>query len=73
MAPRVPALAGTWRLRTPSSGVSIPSPLRGPDSIRGSGIPWKVRGPWLFWLSAPFFGSRGVTGPFPSKEWVWGC
>ena len=54
-------------------GVSVPSPLRGPDSIWGSGTPWEVRGPRLFWLSAPFSGTRGVTGPFPSKEWVWGC
>ena len=38
----------------------------------GSGTPWEVRGPRLFWLSAPFSGTHGVTGPFPSKEWVWG-
>ena len=51
-------------------GVYVPSPLRGPYSIWESGTPWEVRGPRLFWLSVPF--SRGVTGPFPSKEQVWG-
>ena len=67
MAPRVPAPADTWRLRTLPGGVSVPSPLRGPDSTWGSGTPWEVRGPRLFWLSSPFSGTRGVTGPFPSK------
>ena len=38
----------------------------------GSGTPWEVPGPLLFCLSAPFSGTRGVTGPFPSKERVWG-
>ena len=52
-------------------GVSVPSPLRGPDSIWGPG-PRGRSGTRLFWLSAPFSATRGVTGPFPSKEWVWG-
>ena len=38
----------------------------------GSGTLWEVRDPGLFWLSAPFSGTCGVTGPFHSKEWVWG-
>ena len=71
-AARVPAPADMWQPRTPLGGESVPSPLRGLDSIWGSGTRWEVRGPWLFWLSAPFSGTRGVNGPFPSKEWVWG-
>ena len=53
-------------------GVSVPSPLRGPDSIWGSGTPCGVRGPRLFWLIAPFSGTRGVTRPFSSKGRVRG-
>ena len=56
----------------PPGGVSVPSQLRGPDSIWGSGTPWEVQGPRLFWVSAPFSGTRGVTGPFPSKGRVRG-
>ena len=56
----------------PPGGVSVPSPLRGPDSIWGSGTPWGVRSPRLFWLSAPFSGTCGVTEPFPSKGRVRG-
>ena len=73
MAPRVPAPAVTWWLRTPPGGVSVPSPLWGSDSIWGFGTSHEVRGPRLFWLSAPFSGTCSFTGPFPSKEWVWGC
>ena len=73
MAPRVPAPVDMWRLRTPPGGVSVPSPLWGPDSIWGSGPRERSEAPQLFWLSAPLSGTRGVTGPFPSKEWVWGC
>ena len=49
-------------------GVSVPSPLRGPDSIWGSGTPWEVRAPRLFWLSAPFSGTHGGTGSVPERE-----
>ena len=42
---RVPPPADTWRLRTPPGGVPVSSPLRGPDSMWGSGTPWEVRGP----------------------------
>ena len=73
---RVPAPADTWRLRTsPRQGVGS-SLLRGPDSIwgsgtrRGSGTPWEVRGPQLFWLRATSSGTRGATGPSPSGERV---
>ena len=34
--------------------------------------PVGVRGPRLFWLSVSFSGTRGVTGPFPSKGRVRG-
>jgi len=64
----VPAPADTWRLRTPPGGVSVPSPLRGPDSIWGSGTWWEVRGPPAVWPSAPFSGTRGDPGPIPERE-----
>ena len=73
MAEHVPAPADMWRLRTPLGGVSVPSPLRDPDSIWGSGTPWEVRGPRLFWLSAPLSGTRGDTGPVPSGKRVRDC
>ena len=38
-AARVPAPVDTWRLRTLPSVVSVPSPLRDPDSMWGSGTP----------------------------------
>jgi len=50
----------------------VRAPEGGRDAVGGSGAPWEVRGPRLFGLSAPFSGARGVTGPFPSKEWVRG-
>jgi hypothetical protein len=65
-------------------GVSVPTLLRGPNSIWGSGTPWgsgtlrrsdalwEVRNPQWFWPSASFSGTRGVTGPFPSGERVRG-
>ena len=67
MAPRVPAPMDTWRLRTPPGGVSVPSPLRGPDSIWGSGTPWEVRPPAVKARSFPSSGTRGVTGPVPER------
>jgi len=67
-------LRACLRLRTrggsgpPQAGCLFPSPLRGPVSIWGSGTPWEVRGPRLFWLSAPFSGTRGDSGPVPERD-----
>ena len=45
--------------------------MRGPGLRERSVQPLSLV-PRLFGLSAPFSGARGVTGPFPSKEWVRG-
>jgi len=57
--------------------VSVPSLLRGPDSIWGSepaGVRDSLGGPGAqpFWLRATSSGLRGVTGPSPSGERVRG-
>ena len=49
-----------------SGGVSVPSPLRGPDSIWGSGTPWEVRGPRLFGRALPSPGHVVTPDPSPS-------
>ena len=38
----------------------------------GPGLRGRSGAPRLFGLSGPSSGTRGVTGPFPSKEWVRG-
>ena len=61
----------------PLGGVSVPSLLRGPDSIWGpepAGVRDSLGGPGAqpFWLRATSSGLRGITGPSPSGERVRG-
>ena len=48
-------------------GVSVPSPLRGPDSIWGSGTPWEVRGPELFLAERSLLRDTWCHRTLPSK------
>ena len=58
------------RVRAPEGGPGRRRRIRG--SVVGPGLRERSGGPRLFGLSAPFSGACGVTGPFPSKEWVRG-
>ena len=58
------------RVQAPEGGPGRRRRIRG--SVGGPGLRGRSGGPRLFGLSAPFSGARGVTGPFPSKEWVRG-
>ena len=44
----------------------------GPDGRKEVPDPYGGPSPRLFELITPFSRARGVTGPFPSKEWVRG-
>ena len=70
---RVPVSADTWQLWTPSSGVSVSLPAEGSGQCMGVRDPVGGPGAPAVWLSAPFFGARGDTGPAPSGKLVRDC
>ena len=68
----MPAPADTRRLRTPPGGVSVPSPLRGPDSIYGgSGPRGRSGAPSRFGLALTSPGHVATPDPSLSGKRVW--
>ena len=69
----MPAPADMWRLRTPLGGVSVPSPLRGPDSIWGPGSRERSGPPGCFGSALPSPGHVVTPDPSPSGKQVRDC